>query len=170
MAQTNEIDLPKLLRTAWRMRADRIWVGELRGKEAYTLLKALMSGHPGGMASIHADGANEAIHRFEQCIKESSEVDNIPHEQIASAINGVISIQKVTILKETNGILENIIKRKVTAVRAITGYDSKHELYTDRWLYKDPESYMFTGDNNVSNHDDFSDYQNQSEDNDHAQN
>ncbi|MCC2644936.1 MAG: P-type conjugative transfer ATPase TrbB [Burkholderiales bacterium] len=159
ISQTMEVDIPRLLRTAWRMRLNRIWVGEIRGKEAYTLLKALMSGTPGGMASIHADGAAEAIYRFEQCMLENSEAQNVSKGQIASAINGIVSIQKVTILKEVNGIWENTIKRKVTAVRQITGYDEKHKLYTDQWLYKDPESYMLTTDGNSVPTDDFSVYQ-----------
>ena len=160
IAQTTEVDIPQLLRTTLRLRPDRIWVGELRGKEAYTLLKALISGHPGGMASIHSDGAKEALYRFEQCLRESREIGVLPKEQIACAINGIISIQKVTIRKERNGIFENIIKRKVTAVRAITGYDAKHDLYTDQWLYKDPESFMLTADNNILAADDFAEYQN----------
>ncbi|MCC2624312.1 MAG: P-type conjugative transfer ATPase TrbB [Burkholderiales bacterium] len=159
IAQTMEVDIPKLLRTAWRMRLNRIWVGEIRGKEAYTLLKAMMSGTPGGMASIHADGAAEAIYRFEQCMLENSEAQNVSKGQIAGAINGIVSIQKVTILKEVNGIWENTIKRKVTAVRQITGYDVKHQLYTDQWLYKDPESYMLTTDGSALPTDDFSEYQ-----------
>ncbi len=162
IAKTNEIDLPKLLRTAWRMNLNRIWVGELRGEEAYTLLKAFMSGHPGGMASIHADGAKEALFRLEQCIRESKQVANLSRDQIAGAINGVISIQKVTVLKEKNGIFENVTKRKVTAVRAITGYDATHDIYTDTWLYRDSEAFMLTTDSIMPNTNDFEEYQQKS--------
>lgn len=160
IAKTNEVDLPALLRTSLRMRPDRIVVGEVRGKEAYTLLKAWMSGHPGGLGSIHADSAKEAIARFEQCVRESSEVEKLPKEPIAGAINGIISIQRVTLIKEVNGIKENVIKRKVTAVRSITGYDRKYDIYTDLWLYKDPETFMQTLDYDASDDDVLADYAN----------
>ena len=45
-----------------------------------------MSGHPGGLATIHASGAKEAIHRFEQCMQsESAESGVTPRDQIAYA-------------------------------------------------------------------------------------
>ena len=135
--KTNERDLPSLLRTMLRMRPDRIVVGELRGQEAYTLLKAWMSGHPGGLATIHANGAKEAIHRFEQCINENPEAGETPKEQIAYAVNGIISIQKVTVRREVDGHFEFIVKRKVTALREIRGYDKNHGIYEDIYLHQD---------------------------------
>lgn len=135
--KTNERDLPSLLRTMLRMRPDRIMVGELRGKEAYTLLKAWMSGHPGGLTTIHANGAREAISRFEQCVAENPESGVIPKEQIAYAVNAIISIQKVTVRREVNGHYDFIVKRKVTALREITGYDKNHDIYEDLYYHKD---------------------------------
>jgi type IV secretion system protein VirB11 len=137
LCKSNERDLPSLLRTTLRMRPDRVVVGELRGKEAYTLLKAWMSGHPGGLATIHANGAKEAIYRFEQCISENLESGTTPKEQIAYAVNGILSIQKVTVRVEKNGHVEFIVKRKVTALREIRGYDKNHGIYEDIYLHQD---------------------------------
>ena len=137
LCKSNERDLPSLLRTTLRMRPDRVVVGELRGKEAYTLLKAWMSGHPGGLATIHANGAKEAIYRFEQCISENPEAGTTPKEQIAYAVNGIVSIQKVTVRVEKDGHVEFIVKRKVTALREIRGYDKNHGIYEDIYLYQD---------------------------------
>lgn len=137
--KTNEIDLPTLLRTSLRMRPDRIVVGEIRGKEAYTLLKAWLSGHPGGLATIHANGANEALYRFEQCISENSESGKMPKDQIAYAINGIISIQKRTVRVERNGVVEFAVKRKLTALRVITGFDPEHDKYEDVMMFKDDD-------------------------------
>ncbi len=50
-----------LLNAALRMRPDRIIVGELRGKEAYTFLRTVNTGHPGSMSTIHADSPEGAI-------------------------------------------------------------------------------------------------------------
>jgi type IV secretion system protein VirB11 len=137
LCKSNERDLPSLLRTTLRMRPDRVVVGELRGKEAYTLLKAWMSGHPGGLATIHANGAKEAIYRFEQCISENPESGTTPKEQIAYAVNGILSIQKVTVRVEKDGHVEFVVKRKVTALREIRGYDKNHGIYEDIYLHQD---------------------------------
>ncbi|MBL7466360.1 Flp pilus assembly complex ATPase component TadA, partial [Escherichia coli] len=47
-----------------RMRPDRIILGELRGEEAYTFLRAINTGHPGSMTSVHADSAERAIEQI----------------------------------------------------------------------------------------------------------
>lgn len=50
-----------LLGASLRMRPDRIIVGELRGSEAYTFLRAINTGHPGSMTTVHADSPERAI-------------------------------------------------------------------------------------------------------------
>jgi Flp pilus assembly CpaF family ATPase len=44
-----------------RLRPDRIIIGEVRGPEALAMLKAWNTGHPGGLATIHANSASEAL-------------------------------------------------------------------------------------------------------------
>jgi pilus assembly protein CpaF len=61
-----------LLRAVLRHRPDRILVGEVRGAEARTLLDAMNTGHRGTLATIHASGANEAIHRLATLAMRSS--------------------------------------------------------------------------------------------------
>jgi type IV secretion system protein VirB11 len=53
-----------LLAASLRMRPDRIIVGELRGEEAYTFLRAVNTGHPGSMTTVHADSAERAIEQI----------------------------------------------------------------------------------------------------------
>lgn len=53
-----------LLGAALRMRPDRIILGELRGEEAYAFLRAVNSGHPGSMTSVHADSAAAAVEQI----------------------------------------------------------------------------------------------------------
>ena len=159
IATTDGVPLSKLLRTSFRLSANRLVVGEIRGAEAYVLLKALTGGFRGCMGTIHADGAAHALFRFEQCLTESDEVEKINRAQIASGIHGIVSIQKVTIVKEVDGIPQAQIKRRVTAIRAIKGYDPRYDLYEDTWLYKDPEAFMLTQDGvDVKNANDFSDF------------
>lgn len=51
----------ELLAASLRMRPDRIIVGELRGREAYTFLRAVNTGHPGSMTTVHADDVSRAV-------------------------------------------------------------------------------------------------------------
>jgi len=80
--------LGDLLRTTLRLRPDRIVVGEVRGGEALDLLKAWGTGHPGGLATIHAGSAHGALVRLEQLILEVSLT--VPRALIAEAVNVVV--------------------------------------------------------------------------------
>ncbi len=53
-----------LVGASLRMRPDRIILGELRGGEAYAFLRAVNSGHPGSMTTVHADSAERAIEQI----------------------------------------------------------------------------------------------------------
>lgn len=57
-----------LVKNALRMRPDRIIVGEARGGEAYDLLQAMNTGHPGSMTTIHANSPESAIDRLEALV------------------------------------------------------------------------------------------------------
>ena len=58
------IEMQDLVRTALRMRPDRIVVGEVRGPEAAAALGAMSVGHKGSMVTIHARSAGEVVDRF----------------------------------------------------------------------------------------------------------
>ena len=59
-----QLSAEDLLIAALRMRPDRIMLGELRGKEAYTFLRKVNTGHPGSMTTIHADSPRRAIEQL----------------------------------------------------------------------------------------------------------
>ena len=58
------ISFDDLLTSALRWRPDRIILGEVRGIEARTLLDSFNTGHAGSLATIHANSAEKALHRF----------------------------------------------------------------------------------------------------------
>lgn len=60
-----------LLSAALRMRPDRIILGELRGPEAFSFLRAVNSGHPGSMTTIHADSPESAVEQLVMLVLES---------------------------------------------------------------------------------------------------
>ena len=66
-----------LVRSTLRLRPDRIVVGEVRGGEALDMLKAWNTGHPGGIATVHANSAPAALHRLEQLVQEAAAIDTI---------------------------------------------------------------------------------------------
>jgi P-type conjugative transfer ATPase TrbB len=76
--------LSDLVRSALRLRPDRIPIGEVRGAEALDLLKAWGTGHPGGIGTLHAGSAVGALRRLEQLIQEA--VVTVPRALIAETI------------------------------------------------------------------------------------
>ena len=84
------VSLADLVRSTLRLRPDRIIVGEVRGAEALDMLKAWNTGHPGGIATVHANSAHAALYRIEQLVQESVTV--IPRRLIAEAIDLVVFI------------------------------------------------------------------------------
>ncbi len=59
-----QVTADDLVSASLRMRPDRIIVGELRGPEAYAFLRAVNTGHPGSMTTVHADSAEGAIEQI----------------------------------------------------------------------------------------------------------
>jgi len=79
-----------LVRSTMRLRPDRIIVGEVRGPEALDMLKAWNTGHPGGIATVHANSAVAALYRIEQLVQEA--VVTVPRRLIAEAIDIIVFI------------------------------------------------------------------------------
>ena len=84
------VTMADLVRSTLRLRPDRIVVGEVRGPEALDMLKAWNTGHPGGIATVHANSARSALYRLEQLIQEA--VVTVPRRLIAEAIDIVAFI------------------------------------------------------------------------------
>lgn len=66
-----EVTAEGLLIAALRMRPDRIILGEMRGKEALTFLRAVNTGHPGSLSTIHADSPERAIDQLALLVLQS---------------------------------------------------------------------------------------------------
>lgn len=84
------VSMAELVRSTLRLRPDRIIVGEVRGAEALDLLKAWGTGHPGGIATVHAGSAEGALLRLEQLILEVAVTP--PRALIAEAVNVIVYI------------------------------------------------------------------------------
>ena len=84
------VSMTDLVRSTLRLRPDRIVVGEVRGPEALDMLKAWNTGHPGGIATVHANSAASALTRIEQLVQEA--VVTVPRALIADAIDIIVFI------------------------------------------------------------------------------
>jgi type IV secretion system protein VirB11 len=58
------VGIDELLRASLRMRPDRLMVGEIRGAEAFTFLRAVNTGHPGSLTTVHADSPEGALEQI----------------------------------------------------------------------------------------------------------
>jgi type IV secretion system protein VirB11 len=104
------VSLADLVRSTLRLRPDRIIVGEVRGAEALDMLKAWNTGHPGGIATVHANSARSALYRLEQLVQES--VVTVPRRLIAEAIDLVVFIQG------------RGLARRIETIAEVTGLDA----------------------------------------------
>jgi type IV secretion system protein VirB11 len=102
--------LSDLIRSTLRLRPDRIIIGEVRGGEALDLLKAWGTGHPGGIATVHANSARAALYRLEQLIQEA--VVTVPRRLIADAVDLIVFLRG----RGTG--------RRVETVAEVTGLDA----------------------------------------------
>ena len=105
-----------LVVNALRMRPDRIILGEVRGEEAIDMLQAMNTGHDGGLTTIHANSARDALHRLDTMVAMASL--NLPErairQQIASAINLIVHVTRLS-----DG------SRRITGVTEITGMEGE---------------------------------------------
>ena len=105
------VTMLECLRACMRLKPTRIVVGEVRGAEAHTLLKAWNTGHPGGAATVHANDAMSGLIRLESLVAEAT---NAPqHNLIAEAVDLVVFVDEEPELKAG---------RKVREVLLVTGY------------------------------------------------
>lgn len=93
----SQIGFSDPLKTVLRYRPDRIVVGEVRGIEARVFLDALNTGHRGSLTAIHADSAEDALHRLSQLTMRSSGGVSLKdvEEECRCTIDVVIHVAKV---------------------------------------------------------------------------
>jgi len=115
-----------LVVNALRMRPDRIILGEVRGEEALDMLQAMNTGHDGGMTTIHANTARDALYRLDTMVAMANL--NIPEravrQQTASAIDLIIQITRLS-----DGT------RKVTAVTEVVGLEGEVVTMQDIFVF-----------------------------------
>jgi pilus assembly protein CpaF len=111
---SGRITIRDLVINSLRMRPDRIVVGEVRGGEALDMLQAMNTGHDGGLTTLHANSARDALNRLETMVLMSGM--ELPlraiRDQIASALDCTIHLERMS-----DG------SRKVIQVSEVTGME-----------------------------------------------
>jgi type IV secretion system protein VirB11 len=87
-----QVSMRELVQMTLRLRPDRIVVGEVRDGAALEVLKAWNTGHPGGLLTLHANSASDAIARLEDLCMEA--VAQAPTRLIRSAIDLIVFITR----------------------------------------------------------------------------
>lgn len=94
---SGEISIRDLIKSALRMRPERIVVGEVRGGEALDMLQAMNTGHDGSLSTGHANSTRDMMSRLETMVLQGS--NGLPLEavrqQIASAVDIIIHLSRL---------------------------------------------------------------------------
>lgn len=122
-----EISIRTLIKTALRMRPDRLIIGEVRGAEAIDLLQALNTGHSGSLSTIHANSCRDVFSRLETMVLMGM---NIPVEairrQIASAVQVLVHLVRMS--DKT---------RKVDQIVRVDGYENGEFVLYPLFIWKE---------------------------------
>lgn len=130
-AGVGQISIKDLIKSALRMRPDRIIVGEVRGAEALDMLQAMNTGHDGSLSTGHANSTRDMLSRLETMVLTGSE--GLPlgavRQQIASAVDIIVHLSR---LRDRS--------RKTMEITEVVGY-------TDGEIVLNP-LYVFEEDDN----------------------
>lgn len=125
------ITIRDLIKSALRMRPDRIVVGEVRGAEALDMLQAMNTGHDGSLSTGHANSTHDMISRLETMVLQGAA--GLPLEairqQIASAVDIIIHLSR---LRDKN--------RKTMEIVEVLGYDPVTRTFDLNPLYRFEET------------------------------
>ena len=121
------ITIRDLIKSALRMRPDRIVVGEVRGAEALDMLQAMNTGHDGSLSTGHANSTSDMLSRLETMVLQGAA--GLPLEairqQIGSAVDIIIHLSR---LRDKS--------RKTVEIVEILGYDAESRKFMTNTLYE----------------------------------
>lgn len=114
-AGVGAVTIRDLIKSALRMRPDRIVVGEVRGAEALDMLQAMNTGHDGSLSTGHANSTRDMLSRLETMVLTGA--DGLPldavRQQIASAVDIIIHLSR---LRDRS--------RKTMEITEVVGYEN----------------------------------------------
>ena len=102
------VGIDELLRASLRMRPDRLMVGEIRGPEAFTFLRAVNTGHPGSLTTVHADSPEGALEQIAFMTLQAgltlTRADVIDYAQVGDRHRGAAGARARQARRELGGV------------------------------------------------------------------
>ena len=102
-------DMSVLLKSALRLRPDRLIVGEVRGSEALDLIDAFSTGHSGGFTTLHAGSIEQALKRLTLLISRHEHAPRLIEPTLAEALDLIVQVQRTP-------------SRHISAIAQVTGF------------------------------------------------
>lgn len=125
------ITIRDLIKSALRMRPERIVVGEVRGGEALDMLQAMNTGHDGSLSTGHANSTRDMLSRLETMVLQGSE--GLPLEairqQIASAVDIIIHLSR---MRDKT--------RKTMEITEVVGYEHGEIILNPLYVFEEDEN------------------------------
>ena len=118
-----EFSLDELLRECLRMHADRIVVGEVRGREVLGMLLAMTSGQDGSLCTIHANSTKEAFERLAMYASMTRQQysQSFTYRLVGSAVDFVLHLDHIS------------GRRRITSIREVVGSTESHVQSNEVW-------------------------------------
>lgn len=124
------INIRDLIKSALRMRPDRIVVGEVRGAEALDMLQAMNTGHDGSLSTGHANSTKDMLSRLETMVLTGAE--GLPLEavrkQIASAVDIIVHLSR---LRDRS--------RKTMEITEVAGFENHEIVLNPLYVFDEDE-------------------------------
>lgn len=97
-----KVTVQDLIEACLRLRPDRIIIGELRGAEAFSFLRAINTGHPGSIATVHADAPDMALEQLKLMVMQAGL--GMPPSEIKAYIHHVVEVVAQLKRADTGGV------------------------------------------------------------------
>ena len=125
----HQVSIRELIKSAMRMRPDRIIIGEVRGAESVDMIQAMSSGHDGSISTGHSGSPEEMLSRLETMVLMGTDIPLVAiRKQIASAIDIIIQLER---LRDKS--------RRVTEITEIVGYENGEIRLNPLFVFKEME-------------------------------
>ncbi len=122
-----EVPIKALIKTALRMRPDRIIVGEVRGEEALFMLQAMNTGHEGSMSTGHANSISDMLSRLETMVLMAA---SLPLDAIRKQISSSLDVM-IFISRFRDG------SRKISGISEVMGLENREIVLNELYKYKE---------------------------------
>lgn len=126
----HQVSIRDLIKSAMRMRPDRVIVGEVRGAESVDMIQAMSSGHDGSISTGHSGSPEEMLSRLETMVLMGTDIPLIAiRKQIASAIDIIIQLER---LRDKS--------RRITEITEVVGCENGEIYLNPLFIFKENET------------------------------